>query len=192
MQKEKLTEKKKNRKIEIIVNDALHYFEKNGYDNTTIDQLCEAAMISQSTFFNYFGTKEKIVELIMEDGLKEYREYAEKAMESMEDPFEAAKSGLLFLCDATEKYCHIMSDSYRMALHNEELRRIQKEHEEIGASMVEKAFERTGRTCPMERDVLMTLLGGCFTNPFLVLPPEEASDLIRKSVISLIENFKGL
>ena len=75
MSKTGLAERKKNRNIEIVMHNALHYFEANGYDNTTIEQLCDAAMISQSTFFNYFGTKEKIVELVMKDGLKDCYEF---------------------------------------------------------------------------------------------------------------------
>ncbi|TFC40962.1 TetR family transcriptional regulator [Cryobacterium sp. TMT1-21] len=31
---------------------------EHGYDNVTVDMICEAAMVSPRTFFNYFGTKE--------------------------------------------------------------------------------------------------------------------------------------
>ena len=56
-----LTEKKKAMSMNKIVHDSLHYFEENGYYNTSIEMLCEKAMISRTTFFNYFGNKEKPV-----------------------------------------------------------------------------------------------------------------------------------
>lgn len=31
---------------------------EHGYDTVTVDMICEAAMVSPRTFFNYFGTKE--------------------------------------------------------------------------------------------------------------------------------------
>ncbi len=40
---------------------ALHLFERQGYDATTVDEIAERAEISQSTFFRYFPTKEDVV-----------------------------------------------------------------------------------------------------------------------------------
>lgn len=188
--KQTLAEKKKTRNMEIIMHDALHYFEKNGYDNTTIDQLCEAAMISQSTFFNYFGSKETIIEMVMRDGLNDYYAYFEKLVAEEDEPFNVTKKGLLFMCDATEKYCNITSVFHRLALQKDEFKEIEKEHNELGANMVEYAFEKKGRKCSLERDVLMNLLGGCFTNPFVVLPPQEAGTRIRKTIITLLDQFE--
>lgn len=31
---------------------------EHGYENVTVDMICDAGMVSQRTFFNYFGTKE--------------------------------------------------------------------------------------------------------------------------------------
>lgn len=34
---------------------------KHGYDITTVDMICDASMVSQRTFFNYFGSKESVI-----------------------------------------------------------------------------------------------------------------------------------
>ncbi|WP_166790531.1 TetR/AcrR family transcriptional regulator [Cryobacterium tagatosivorans] len=34
---------------------------EHGYDHVTVDMICEAAMVSQRTFFNYFGSKERVI-----------------------------------------------------------------------------------------------------------------------------------
>jgi AcrR family transcriptional regulator len=56
-----LRERKKQRTRESIQRTALRLFEKQGYEETTIEQIAAAVEISPSTFFNYFPTKEDVV-----------------------------------------------------------------------------------------------------------------------------------
>ena len=56
-----LRERKKAKTREAIQHSALALFRKHGYASTTIEQICEAAEISESTFFRYFPTKEAVV-----------------------------------------------------------------------------------------------------------------------------------
>lgn len=56
-----LRERKKAKTRAAIQAHALRLFAKHGYDETTIDQIADAAEVSQSTFFRYFPTKEDVV-----------------------------------------------------------------------------------------------------------------------------------
>ena len=56
-----LRERKKQKTRESIQRTALRLFERQGYEETTIEQIAAAAEISESTFFNYFPTKEDVV-----------------------------------------------------------------------------------------------------------------------------------
>jgi AcrR family transcriptional regulator len=56
-----LRERKKQKTRESIQRTALRLFEKQGYEQTTIEQIAAAVEISPSTFFNYFPTKEEVV-----------------------------------------------------------------------------------------------------------------------------------
>src|SRR5712664_570475 len=56
-----LRERKKQKTRESIQREALRLFEKQGYEQTTIEQIAAAVEISPSTFFNYFPTKEDVV-----------------------------------------------------------------------------------------------------------------------------------
>ena len=179
--------------MNIIMHDALHYFEKNGYDNTTVEQLCQEAMISQSTFFNYFGTKEKLVELIMEDGLNDYLEYSEKAMKEASDPFDGIEAALGFQADATEKYANIVSVFHRLALQRDEFRILENKFNKHSAEMIIQAFQKNGRECPLSPETLEHILGGFFAMPFMIYEPEEACHHIRqtsKELIKLIKEYK--
>ncbi|MFA6808790.1 MAG: TetR/AcrR family transcriptional regulator [Eubacteriales bacterium] len=44
-----------------IYNSAMKLFKENGYDNTTIIEICKSAGISKSTLFNYYRSKEDIL-----------------------------------------------------------------------------------------------------------------------------------
>jgi MFS transporter, DHA2 family, multidrug resistance protein len=56
-----LRERKKARTRAVIQTHALRLFREQGYDATTIEQIIDAAEISETTFFRYFPTKEDVV-----------------------------------------------------------------------------------------------------------------------------------
>lgn len=56
-----LRERKKARTRAAIRDQAMRLFDEQGYAATTVDQIAEAAEVSQSTFFRYFPTKEDVV-----------------------------------------------------------------------------------------------------------------------------------
>jgi len=56
-----LRERKKARTRAAIRGAAMRLFDTQGYAATTVDQIAEAAEVSQSTFFRYFPTKEDVV-----------------------------------------------------------------------------------------------------------------------------------
>jgi len=56
-----LRERKKLKTREAIQREAMRLFQKQGYEETTVEQIAAAVEISPSTFFNYFPSKEDVV-----------------------------------------------------------------------------------------------------------------------------------
>ena len=56
-----LRQRKKQAAMRHIQHTAFALFEEKGFDNVTVEQVAEAADVSQSSIYRYFGTKEGLV-----------------------------------------------------------------------------------------------------------------------------------
>lgn len=56
-----LRERKKTRTREAMYKQAMRLFLKQGYEETTVEQIAAEAEVSYSTFFRYFSSKEAVV-----------------------------------------------------------------------------------------------------------------------------------
>jgi AcrR family transcriptional regulator len=54
-------ERKKRAVKEALEAAALQLFDKNGFTETTVDEIADEADVSRSTFFRYFGSKEAVL-----------------------------------------------------------------------------------------------------------------------------------
>src|SRR4029453_2413392 len=56
-----LRDRKRARTRQALVEAATALFERNGYDETTVADIADAAEIGTRTFFSYFATKEELL-----------------------------------------------------------------------------------------------------------------------------------
>ena len=91
-----LRERKKLKARQALIEAASRLFVRQGFDNTTTDEIAQTAELSRSTFFRYFKTKEAVVFPHQSDRLRLLRELIVKH-EQGRSPFEAVREGLLDL-----------------------------------------------------------------------------------------------
>jgi AcrR family transcriptional regulator len=138
-----LRERKKQKTRESIQRTALRLFEKQGYEETTIEQIAAAVEISPSTFFNYFPTKEDVVLFDAYDPVA-IRMFLERPKD---EPLNVSLRKVLeSLAAAFESDERMVLARGRFFLEVPELRaRMWDEIERTQVLIVEMLAERTGR-----------------------------------------------
>ena len=78
-------ERKKEETRKKIISKAVDLFNKQGFEQTTVEQIAEAADVAKGTIFNHFPVKEAIVLAYVQKRLKEVRPEIVKRVETMPD-----------------------------------------------------------------------------------------------------------
>ena len=92
-QYQKTTEKKK----QAIVQAALRLFKDKGFKETSIKSIAEAAEVSPVSIYNYFGSKDNLVALCVNDLFEEISQQAEDILKSNLD-FKTKLNQAFSLC----------------------------------------------------------------------------------------------
>ena len=74
-----LRDRKRQQTMRRIQRTALDLFDERGFDGVTIEQIAEAAEVSPSTVYRYFGTKESLI--IDDDADDEMRQWLAELLE---------------------------------------------------------------------------------------------------------------
>lgn len=93
-------ERKKEETRKKIISIAVDLFNRQGFDQTTVEQIAEAADVAKGTIFNHFPVKEAIVLAHVQRKLKEIRPDIAEKVESMPD----ARSRLAALFTLTNEW----------------------------------------------------------------------------------------
>ncbi|RNB90687.1 TetR/AcrR family transcriptional regulator [Brevibacillus fluminis] len=80
-----------------IVNAAKQAFQHFGYKATTLEQIAKYANIGKGTFYNFFKTKEEVLQFIVEEELVKLNRFAEETMQS-EPPQIEMLHNYLYTC----------------------------------------------------------------------------------------------
>jgi len=117
-----------------VVAAALDLFQRQGFDQTSVEQIAKAAGVSRSTFFRQFGGKEDVVFADHEVLLAELREFLS---EGHPDPWEA-------VCRASQHvFAHFAHDPELARLRYQIVRRVPalREREIVTVFRYERLFD---------------------------------------------------
>ena len=105
-QYQKTTEKKK----QAIIQAALQLFKEKGFKETSIKSIAEVAEVSPVSIYNYFGSKDNLVALCVNDLFEEITQQAEDILNSNLD-FKTKLDQAFALCQ--EKMSQQISDYFQ-------------------------------------------------------------------------------
>ncbi len=183
-----LPEQKKKLRIDNIVRNSKHLFEKQGYYNTSISSLCKDAMISSSTFFNYFGSKEKLIELIIQDDIKDFREHVDNLLADKNiEPVECVEQAFNYILLGSIKYKNVVSTFYTLAINDPYYKPLVTQYFEIEKDIVEYAKTRGLINKDYPTDLITRMFHGCYTDILLRYSGEDQIEKFRSDIESLIE-----
>ncbi len=81
-----LRERNRLRTTEDIVARALELFQSKGFDNVTVEELCDSVGLSRATFFNYFPQKELIFTAVAQSRLDFSRRFIAEHLADRHEP----------------------------------------------------------------------------------------------------------
>jgi AcrR family transcriptional regulator len=81
-------ERRKARTSAALLAAARGLFASQGMEQTTIAEIAEHADVATGSFYNYFSTKEQLLEALLEEELSNQRELLEERQEQVADPAE--------------------------------------------------------------------------------------------------------
>lgn len=110
-----LRERKKRLAQATIEETALRLFQQRGYEQTSIQDIADAVMMSPRTFFRYFASKEEVLfgpmRAVLSDGLR-----ALQHMAPTESPHAALRAAFMFLASQYQQQRTSFLIRYQVAM----------------------------------------------------------------------------
>src|SRR5215210_5523865 len=93
MKQRKLTQRGSKRR-EQIVETALRLFSENGYQGTTVGDVCDSLGVGKGVIYWYFRSKEALFAELLQTTLLGLRRDQQARMAGVEDPIERIEQGI--------------------------------------------------------------------------------------------------
>lgn len=149
-----LRQRKKDDTRARLVSTALEYFARDGYAETSVDTIAEAAGISRRSFFRYFPAKQ---ELLFVDAPRRLAEFEAllAPTSSAQSPLDAVRRACLALANEYVSHRHELLVRHRVIESSPQLARRERELDRSFEAAIERAilarYRRPGR--PLRRQI---------------------------------------
>ncbi|MGH8984037.1 MAG: TetR family transcriptional regulator [Acidimicrobiia bacterium] len=181
-----LRERKKARTHEAIVRAAIELFERQGYDETTVEEIAAAADVSPRTFFRYFDSKVDVI-FPKDDDHSDFdaafatRPTGESVIETVHQMLRE-KLALLFEEDGA-----LAIRQHRLAFQNPSLRTIAREHVYEGQDDLARALAKALGAAPdaLQPRLMAAAIGGTLWTVFERWA--EAKNSTAEDLIALVD-----
>lgn len=181
----------RERSIGAIKQAALQLFARKGYAYTSISDIATEAGISKGLMYNYFSSKEALLEAIVSEAVDEGWKLMEATIsDNSRDPVEQLRqlveASVLMVKSNLNFWKFMTSLAFQIDV-MERLEPLLKRQREAATQLAVQMFERMGRSEPLKEAYLFgAALDGLFLY-YMILEPEfhleEMSDFLIKKLI---------
>jgi AcrR family transcriptional regulator len=98
-----------------IISVALDLFLEKGFANTSVEEIVNQAEISKGSFYNYFSSKDKLLEEIVGNAIRDIEQDLEKKIEVTRDPLVSIENYFKTNIELSKKYTPAILISLREA-----------------------------------------------------------------------------
>lgn len=189
-------ERKKRESKARILKVSRRYFQKKGFENTSIEEISEGADISKSTFFNYFDSKESLLNEIANEEVDKLKNYIEMELESELPAKDKIYTVMKLLVEDTAPYIRITKIVMQaVSLISNKKTSVITKFQSILASLVEEGQVRGEIKKNFNADSIATVIAGAYYMTFFkwVFDNGKFGDEQKAGFIELLDLiFKGL
>lgn len=150
-----------------MIRAARNLFEKKGYHNTSLRELCDEVKISKTTFYNYFGSKDALIRIIFNAAFEDTREATESRFGDDSKPLEAVAFIIDSMLDDISSYRNVVSTAYELMLRSNELADVRAEYRNLILKYVHMAHSKGLFRENISEETIVTILeGGLYSLTF--------------------------
>jgi AcrR family transcriptional regulator len=153
-----LRARKKAAALAKVIEISHQSFHEHGYDSTTIEEICSAAMISKRTFFRYFKDKESLIFPHREERLAYFIFFLSVNLKDP-NPFDVLRSATAVLGQKYNENKYRILIQQRLIRSSSALQAREREIDQDWALEIAKAFSKRAGSDP-EHDLWAQVLAG--------------------------------
>ena len=188
-----LWEKKKKEKMREMMYAARDLFEKKGYDNTSVKEICDEAVISRATFFNYFGSKDGLIKALMQDDIEVLQETTEDEFSRTDDPVGAFVMAVDMILEAILDFPECGRVSTQYTLLDEGFIDEKNGYLSVMDRFLAIAYERGIFRDDLTEEEVLFIMKGCYYNAILDSSIEDKAErraYTKRILLEVIEKLK--
>jgi AcrR family transcriptional regulator len=141
-----------------VLEVAHRLFHKNGFDGTTLDQICDEALISKRSFFRYFRDKESLVFPNRDERLEVFAAFL-GAHRDAENPFDSLRLATGIFSVEYKKHQRNLRDQQILVHSSQALLAREREIDKDWQTAIANAFSARAGNSP-ESDLWARVLAG--------------------------------
>lgn len=189
-------ERKKEETKERILQASFDLFRKHGVEETTVDEICDAADVAKGTFFNYFAHKEAVFGYLAEHWVAEAERIVAEAQEQGPASWQDVRDTFIRFAayyEEDRELAKYMALEWTRGMHDPE-NAVCRRWDALGQQVVSLLQSRGELRADVPAALIHRILGDIYHDTIVMWlespePPYSLQDELRKRLTLVVEGL---